>query len=639
MFPKLFEPGYIGNLWVKNRLIKACIQTSYGSKDGCVTDRMIRHYTNVAQGGAGLVTIDCVYIGDEASKESECELGLNVNDFRAGMQWLAATIRANGAKSSVQLEHAGIQRFPGVAPIKGPSPIPWEEIPPGAPPPEELTIQEIQDIVKQFGDASLRAKECDFDMIEVHCGHGYLLTNFLSSVRNTRNDIYGGSLENRNRIVLEIIEDIRQKVGADYPVGVRVSGTDYEEGGISIEDTKVLCQALEKAGVNIIHVSGGTHHVIDHENAPMYGPLANNVWAAEEIKKVVSIPVIASGSITTPELAEQILEEGKADFVSFGRPFIADPYFPIKAQEGRPEDICPCIRCLDCVTRGGMVGSVNCAVNATVGKEEQFRITPSATCKKVAVVGGGPAGMEAARVAAIRGHEVTLFEKRKLGGMLIEASTPEFKADIRRLVDYLSTQVSKTGVKVVNSEATSKTIKDGGFDAVIVAVGGVFKFPDASGLDKPSVIGISDVFAGAKTGNNVIVIGGGLGGCDVALFLAEQGKRVTIVEMLDKIGAYMNQAEHIAFFKRLSKQDVEIRTGLHLVEVTNTGVVAYDKCGRRNEFQGDNVVLATGYAPNRKLFDELWQIPTLEIYAVGDCVEPRTIYDAIHEGYWAAYAI
>jgi len=639
MFPKLFEPGYIGNLWVKNRLVTACIQTSYGSKDGCVTDRIIRHYADLAKGGAGLVTIDCVYIGDEASKESECELGLSVNDFRAGMQWLTATIKANGARSCVQLEHAGIQRFPGVAPIKGPSAIPWEEIPPGAPPPEELTIPEIQEIVGQFGDAALRAKECDFDAIEVHCGHGYLLTNFLSSVRNRRNDIYGGSFENRNRIVLEIIDDIHKKVGPDYPISVRVTCTDYEEGGISIEDTKVLCQALEKAGVNIIHVSGGTHHVIDHEHAPMYGPLANNVWAAEEIKKVLNIPVIASGSITTPELAEQILEEGKADFVSFGRPFIADPYFPIKAQEGRPEDICPCIRCLDCVARGVMVGSVNCAVNVAVGKEEQFRITPSAKPKKVAVVGGGPSGMEAARVAALRGHEVTLFEKRKLGGMLIEASAPEFKADIRKLIDYLSTQVKKTGVKVINSEATSKTIKDGKFDAVIVAIGATPWTPVVSGLDKPSVVGALDVLDGAKTGKSVIVVGGGRIGCDVALFLAEQGKKVTITTRGDAIAREFNQAEHIAFFKRLSKQNVEIITGVHLTEVTDSGVIVYDRWGTKSDLKGDSVVLAAGLKANRGLFDELWQIPTLEIYAVGDCVEPRTIYDAIHEGYWAAYAI
>jgi 2,4-dienoyl-CoA reductase-like NADH-dependent reductase (Old Yellow Enzyme family)/thioredoxin reductase len=608
--------------------------------DGCVTDRVIRHYTEQAKGGASLVTIDCVYIGDEASKESENELGLSVNDFRAGMQWLAATIKAHGAKSCVQLEHAGIQRFPGVAPIKGPSAVPWEEIPPGAPPPEELTIQEIQEIVQQFGDAALRSQECDFDAVEVHCGHGYLLTNFLSSVRNRRNDIYGGSLENRTRIVLEIIDDIRKKTGSDYPILVRVTCTDYEEGGISIDDTKVLCQALEKAGVNMIHVSGGTHHVIDHEHAPTYGPLANNVWAADEIKKVLKIPVVASGSITTPELAEQILKDGKADFVSFGRPLIADPYFPIKAQEGRPEDIVPCIRCLDCVTRGVMVGSVNCSVNVTVGQEGQFRITPTAKPKKVAVIGGGPGGMEAARVAALRGHEVTLFEKRKLGGLLIEASVPDFKADLRRLIEYLANQIKKTGVKVVSGEASVQTIKDGNFDAVIVATGGVPQVPDIlRGLDEPCIVSALDVLGGAKTGDSVIVIGGGRIGCDVGLMLAEQGKKVTITTRGDAIARGFNQAEHIVFFKRLSKQNVEILTGQHLVEISGNSAMFYNNSGTRNELKGDNIILAAGLNPNRKLFDELWQIPSLEIYAVGDCVEPRSIYDAVHEGYWAAFGI
>ena len=247
--------------------------------------------------------------------------------------------------------------------------------------------------------------------------------------------------------------------------------------------------------------------------------------------------------------------------------------------------------------------------------------------------------MEAARVAALKGHEVTLFEKRKLGGMLIEASAPEFKADIRRLTDYLATQLKKTGVKVINSEATSQTIKDGKFNVGIVANGATPRTPDVPGLDKPSVMGILDVLGGAKTGKNVIVIGGGLGGCDAALFLAEQGKKVTIVEVLDKIGAYMNQAESLAFFKRLSKQDVETRPGMLLAEVTESGVIIQDKFGIKSEVKGDTVVLATGFAPYRKLFDELSQVPDLEVYAVGDCVEARKIYDAIHEGHWAAHLL
>jgi len=367
-------------------------------------------------------------------------------------------------------------------------------------------------------------------------------------------------------------------------------------------------------------------------------PPATNVWAAEEIKNVVGIPVIASGSITTPQLAETILEQGRADFISLGRPLIADPCFPLKAEEKHPEDICPCTRCLDgCVVRGVAVGGINCSVNVTVGREDEFRITAADRVKRVAVIGGGPAGMEAARVAALRGHQVTLFEKRKLGGVLIEASVPEFKADIRRLIDYLSVQVKRTGVKIVNSEATSQTIKDGRFDAVIVATGATPWIPDVPGIDKPRAVGALDVLRGAKTGESVIVVGGGMIGRDVALFLAEQGKNVTITTRGDDIARGMNQAERLAYFERLSKHSVKIRTGVHLKEITDSGIIIHDGAGNKSEIKGDSVVLAAGLIPDRGLFDELSKIADLKVYAVGDCVEPRTIFDAIHEGYWTAF--
>jgi len=431
---------------------------------------------------------------------------------------------------------------------------------------------------------------------------------------------------------------LRRKVGLDYPLCIRLSGTDYEEEEpITIQETKEVAKALEKASVNAIHVSGGDRHTTDKQLTSMYRPLAYNVWAAEEIKKVVDIPVIASGAITSPDLAERILEESKGDFISLGRPLIADPYFPLKAEEARPEDITPCIRCLDgCIERGVAVGSVRCTVNLAVTREDELRITLAAKPKKVAVVGGGPAGMEAARVAALRGHEVILFEKRKLGSMLIEASVPDFKADIRGLIDYLSTQIKKTSVKVVESEATSQTIRDGNFDTVIVATGATPLVPDVPGVDRPSVVGVLDVLAGAQMGKNVIVVGGGLAGCDVALFLAEQGKKVTIVEMLDEIAQDLGITPKIAFFERLYKQDVEIRTGMRLEEIIGGGIIVSNRFRVRDKIECDSIIIATGFKPNRKLFEELVQLPGLEVCAVGDCIQPRKIFDAIQEGYWAA---
>jgi 2,4-dienoyl-CoA reductase-like NADH-dependent reductase (Old Yellow Enzyme family)/thioredoxin reductase len=600
---------------------------------------MIRYYREVSRGGVGLVIVENSHVDNKASKSAICQLSSSNDEHKSGLTWLAFTIKSNGAKACLQLGHAGGQKFLRTPPIKAPSRVTSEEgYRAGISAPEELTFEEIREIVESFGDAALRAKQSGFDMIEILGCHGYLVTNFLSPRTNRRTDCYGGDLENRMRFLIEVIDNIFMKVGKDYPLSVRLNGTDYEKNSISIEETKKVALALEGIGVSTIHVSGGGHNTIHKLAAPMYGSLATNVWAAEELKKVVRIPIIASGSITTPQLAETILDQGKADFISLGRPLLADPYFPVKAQEGRLEDICPCIRCLDgCNVRGFAIGSLNCTVNATIGREDELRITPALRPRSIAVIGGGPAGMEAARVAALRGHQVTLFEKRKLGGILIEASTPEFKADIRRLIDYLSIQIKRTGVKIVDKEATCQMIKDGRFEAVIVATGATSSVYDVPGINKPNVVSFLDIFQGAKTGENVIVVGGGKIGCDVTLFLAEQRKKVTVTTRGDDIARDMNRAERLAYFERLSTQNVEIRTGVHLEKVMDKGIIVGDKTGSKFEIKGDHVVLAPGLVPNRRLFDELDMIPNLKVYGVGDCVVPRTIYDAIHEGYWTAF--
>ena len=313
-----------------------------------------------------------------------------------------------------------------------------------------------------------------FDLVEIHACHGYLISNFLSPYSNKRTDLYGGPFENRIRILLEIIREIKAQVGPDYPICCRLSGTDYEPDGYGIDETVELCKRLEALGVAAIHMSGGIHHTTIHEVSPMGMSLAHNVWAAEAAKKEISLPVIASGSITSPALAESILEEGKGDFIGLGRPLWADPQWPLKAREGRPEDIRPCIRCNDgCLARGDHIANtVRCTTNVALCREEEFAITPAEHPRRVAVVGGGPAGMEAARVCALKGHNVTLYEKRELGGALLEASIPDFKApDLKPLVDYLKTQVEKTGVEVIAKEATLADLTGGAYDAVIVAAG------------------------------------------------------------------------------------------------------------------------------------------------------------------------
>ncbi|MBM3677046.1 MAG: NADH oxidase, partial [Actinobacteria bacterium] len=418
-FPHLFAPGAIGSLSLKNRILKAPQSTALGNADGTVSDRTIRHYRELARGGAGLVMVEYTYVDEIASKSAHCQLGISQTEHIAGLSWLTATVKEEGAAVGLQIEHCGRQKFLGTPPMKAASARPWPlmfELTGVVP--EVLDEDEIAGVVQSFGDAAGRAVMAGFDLVEIHGAHGYLITNFLSSHTNDRTDRYGGPLENRMRFLVEVVQSVRAKVPPGFPVTVRLSGSDYEPDGITIEETVEVCRVLESLGIDAIHVSGGDHHMMIYQVSPMLVPRGPNVWAAEAIRKAVSIPVIASGSLTMPDFAESVLADGKADFVALGRPLFADPHWPNKAREGRVEDIRPCIRCNDgCLARTFMLfRSVRCTTNPELGREGELPIEPAAVRKRVAVVGGGPAGMEAARVLALRGHEVTLFERRRLGG-------------------------------------------------------------------------------------------------------------------------------------------------------------------------------------------------------------------------------
>ena len=641
-FPKLFEPGMIGNVGLKNRLIKAPQHTGLANPDGSITERLLRHYKELAMGGVGLVVVEYAWVDNDASKASPCQLGIAGIDHLPGLSLLAQTIQANGAKASIQISHAGRQRFTLQQP-KAASPVPWEELhAAGGPVPLEMTFDEIQGVVKAFGHAAKMAQTADFDMVEVHACHGYLISNFFSPRTNKRTDWYGGSLENRMRFLLEVIAEMKCQVGPDYPIVVRVSGTDYEPDGHTIEETIELCKRLESMGVAAIHMSGGNHHQTIHEVSPMGMSLAHNVWAAEAVKKNAKIPVIASGSINLPALAESILEEGKGDFIGLGRPMWADPQWALKAREGRPEDIRPCIRCNDgCLARGDhQAKAVSCSVNVACCREEEFKITKSELPRKVAVVGGGPAGMEAARVCALKGHDVTLYEKRELGGALLEASIPVFKApDLKPLVEYLKTQVRKLDISLIPEEATPTGLKKGGFDAVIVAAGATpLAMEDVEGISLDKVVTASRVLHGeASLGKKVAVIGGGIVGTEVGLVLAEQGREVIFIEMLDTFMNNITFDEKQVYQERFEKLPVSVYTGRRLEKVDDVGIRVADRCGRTTTIPVDSVVIAAGFRPNRALIDSLrTELPEIELLEAGDCVRPRKIFDAIHDGHLAA---
>ncbi|HHW37004.1 MAG TPA: FAD-dependent oxidoreductase [Bacillales bacterium] len=643
-FSNLFSKGKIGSLAIPNRVVKAPQSTGLSNMDGTVSERLIRHYKRLAQGGAGLIIVEYAFVDNEASKSAHNQLGISSNEHISGLAWLASTIKEAGAVAGIQIEHCGRQKFLGTKPILAPSRLPWPTLYERTGiVPDEISIEQIKQVVESFGDAALRAKLAGFDLVEVHGAHGYLITNFLSPHTNKRSDLYGGSLENRMRFLIDIVQNIKSKVGDEYPVTVRLSGTDYQPDGIKIEDTIQISKKMEQLGLSAIHVSGGDHPQMIHQVTPMLLNVCHNTWAADAIKKEVNIPVIASGSITLPVYAEEIIKSGKGDFVGLGRPLWADPDWANKAQEGRHKEIKPCIRCNDgCLERTFYnFRAISCTVNPGAGREGDIEISPAPTKKKLAIIGGGPSGMEAARVSALRGHDVTLYEKRELGGALIEASTPRFKSDLVALREYYVHQMKQLGINVITEECTIDTIKQENYDTAIVAVGGKRIQANIPGINKASVLHALDVvYEGKETGNQVVIIGGGLVGVEAALYLArEQNRDVVIVEMAESIMRDIGHSEGIVYQQMLEESNIQILTSERLEEIRDGVVITTNKSGQRRKIEADNVILAMGITPDNALEQQLKAETDLKVYAIGDAVKPAKFYDAIHAGFHTAMNI
>lgn len=642
LFPHVFAPGKIGTLTLKNRVVKAPQSSGMSNMDGTVSERLVRYYRDQAAGGAGLIVVEYAYVDDIGAKSAHCHLGISNNEHIPGLAWLAENIKEMGAAAGIQIEHCGRQKFLGTQPICAPSALPWPKLwdQYGVQSvPHVLTIEEIQDIVHAFGDSALRAKEAGFELVEIHGAHGYLLTNFFSPHTNHRTDLYGGSLENRMRIYVEIVRDVRKKVGPDFPVTIRLSGTDYEPDGFPIEDTIELAKVLEREGIDAFHISGGDHHTMIHQVSPMAMSVCHNTWAAEAIKKVVSVPVIASGSITLPEYAEEIIASGKGDFVGLGRPLWADPEWPNKAAADHPEDIRPCIRCNEgCLERTFFhYKAITCALNPVVSREGELKITPAPVKKKAAVVGGGAAGMEAARVLKLRGHDVTVYEEKpENGGLLHEAAAPEFKADIRPFMKYQVTALEKLGVPVIREKADAAKLA--GYDVVICATGSLPIIPKIPGVEKPIAVDCLSAINGAKpVGKKVVVIGGGLVGTETALDLAENGHSVTLVEMLPKIMKDVAVTDFLAYSERIAKTDMRVLTETRLEEVLDNGARVSSKKGEEI-LEADTVILALGLKAEQGLYNELLAAGK-EVYLAGDAVKAGKIFDAIHTAYRVAIRI
>lgn len=629
-FKRLFEPFQIGEMKLKNRIVRSAMHTSFGNTDGYVTDQLLDYYEELAKGGAGLVIVEYTCIDTSVGKAGR-QLAIDDDKFIPGLTKLAQVIQENGAKAAIQLHHMGrvaLSSVTGVQPV-----APSAVAAPGAKYelPRELTVAEIRELVVRFAQGADRARRAGFDAIELHGAQAYLINQFLSPAANKRRDAYGGNLENSARFLLEIIGAIRQTVGPTFPLWPRMNGMEYGvPDGIRVEDTKKIARMVEKAGASAIHVMA---HSFERRYPPMCEPPGNLVHLAEAVKKMVTIPVITVGKIT-PEVGERVLREGRADFVAMGKALWADPELPNKVASGRLDDITPCLECDRCRDAVHDTGSLACAVNAALGREREYRIVPAKKPKKVLVVGGGPAGMEAARVAALRKHRVVLYEKGdRLGGQLTLAAIPPYKDGIVKLTDYLSNQVRKLGVQVeTGKEVTPALIDEIKPDAVILATGMVPVVPDIVGIAKGNVVTAHDVLGGkVKVGNKVVVLGGALVGCETAEFLADKGKKVTIIEALPEIAAKVTPLARPLLLNRLNTKQVAMLSGVQHEEITEHGVVIISKEGKSQVIEAETIVLAVGARPNLALLNELkGRVP--EIHLAGDCVEPRDIMGAIADG-------
>jgi len=639
-FTHLFEPIKVGNVELKNRMVMLAIGTGYPEPDGTVGDRLLNFYIERARGGVGLVVAPFIPF-DMAIPFIP---GLYDDRFIPSARRLTDAVHAYGTKIAPQFlgQYFWVNKKTGAFEFIAPSAVFNKMI---GTTPRALSLEEIHLLVDEYGEAGSRAREAGFDAIELPMGIGYLLNRFISPCTNKRTDEYGGTLENRMRFPLEIIDRIHKCAGEDYPIICRVSVEEYMEGGHTLEDSKKVVSILEAAGVQAIDVQVGWHEC-PVPLVVMSVPRGAFVYLAEETKKVVNIPVIAAYRINTPELAEQILADGKADLIGLGRALLADPEFPNKAKEGRSDEIRSCIACSNCLDniltgyKSGTMSPAICSLNPRLGKEAEYTIEPAGVVKKVLVVGGGPGGMEAARVAALRGHQVTLCEKgEELGGQLRVACLPPYKDELGSLIKNMAIQVRKAGVEVrLNTEVTSELVEKENPDVLVLAVGATPLIPDIPGVGQDNVVTAVDVLTRRKiVGETAVIVGGGMVGCEAAEFLADLGKKVTIVEMLPKIGSDYGATYRHVVLRRLRETGIKMETNVMVEEITDRGVKA-KRDGAAEFFPGDTVVLAVGFKSNKELGERLsGKVPAP--YSIGDCVEPRRVKEAIEEGFVLAREI
>lgn len=627
-YKKLLSPGKIGSLELKNRAIMAPMSAALGNPDGTVSDPLIAYLTARADGGVGMIITEYCFVTEDG-RSSDHQISITDDDKIPGLKKLVDAVHSHGAKICLQLQHGGRR---SMVRVMAPSAIMKQT---DRVTPYEMTTQDVYDLIQAFIAAAVRAKKAGFDMVEIHCSHGYLLNDFVSPSANRRTDEFGGGITGRAKAPVMIIEGIKKACGEDYPVSVRLNGDDMVSDGNLGRDSAALAMLMEAAGADLIDVSGGMNGV-GYGIAPAAVKTGYNADPAEEIRKVVNIPVAVAGRINEPEYAESLLRKGEVEFITLGRSLFADPEFVNKAAEGKEEEICPCVGCLQrCYGSYGHGGQFRgCMVNPFSMRETVLKIEPAKTKKKVVVVGAGIAGMETAWTAAARGHEVQLFEKSAYpGGQFKIAAIPPHKQMLARACVYYSRMCKKYGVQMhYNTEADRALIESCNPDVVVVATGGNPLVPGIPGLKESGCIANREILLGRiAPGNKALILGGGLQGAETADFMAEHGYEVTVIEMRDGIAMDDHPATQKLLLERLAANYVELITSATVKTVYPDGV-DYEKNGEITGLRGfDSIILAFGTRSEYGLAEELNGIDA-EVITVGDAVKAGNAVEAIYRG-------
>lgn len=636
-FDHLFKPFKLRTFELANRIVMPPMAIYIPGSEGYVKERLIDYYEARARGGVGFIIVNATYVHPNGASHPN-QTAITDDKYIPGFRKLTETIHKYDVKTSLQLYHSGRQRYALIAGGETLSPSgisdPVRKDPARAP-----TIEEIQAIVEDFGQAARRAKEAGFDAIEIHCAHGYLLSGFLSPYQNKRTDEYGGSLEGRTRIVREILASCREHVGEDMLIGVRINGHDYVNGGNTLEDAKEIAKTLSTAGAELIHVSAGMAPSAHYSFLPAGVDKGQNVYLAEGIKSVVDVPVIACGAIEDPVFAESILSSGKADLVALGRPLFADPELPNKTREGRLDEIRPCLRC----AKGAAVWpeDMRCTVNPAVGKERVFdeKMKPNDMAKNVLVIGAGPAGLEAARISALRGHRVTLVEKAdQIGGKVLLAKIPKHKQNHDLWLTYYKNEMKRLGVTIqLSRELTVDDVDSLNPDIIYVATGGRPLIPKSiEGVDLAGVVSAEDVVAGlVDIGAKVAIIGGSSMGVETAeVILQESGREVLVVEMLPKILSDISHDSELVLLDKLADKNFRFldSTAVRAIVARDDKLdLVVNRYAQESRLHGfDTIVLAVGVVPDNRFGLELSK-NRKNIYLIGDCEAPGDYRKAIHD--------